>query len=204
MILGNGICSIFFRSARAFVLRYQSWYGELSFETQPYKDNVNNGVQNSARIRVLQNREIIRGDQVLLRQANSLSDEEAYYFVERAYHGLDDDNGQPITDLTLTLSLMTDRVTLIEGVAVTDSMGPTSTQPSATGRRIVAAEVQTISTEERYQAMAYGEKPEVRALIYADEYADEPFVLLDGNILCIQRKEKNGIRIGITCERAKA
>jgi SPP1 family predicted phage head-tail adaptor len=199
MLLDKGICSVFRRGTHAFTLLYQFWYGALSFETQSSKDNENTGVQNSARIRVLQNQEVIQGDLAVLRQTIALADTESYYIVDRAYHGQDDDNGQPITDLTLTQSLMTERMILIAGETFTDSMGTQTVKPSTTVRRTIAAEVQAISTEERYQAMAYGEKPEIRALIYADEYADEPFAALDGIVYRIQRRAKKGKWFELTC-----
>ena len=122
MILDNGICTVLRRTNRAFSVVCKSWYGELSFETQPSQENQAVGTQIAARVRIQQAREIIRGDVAVLRDTDALSDTEAYYEVTRAYHGNDGDNGQPITDLTLAASLMTERLTLVPGVSATDGM----------------------------------------------------------------------------------
>jgi SPP1 family predicted phage head-tail adaptor len=199
MILDNGICTVLRRTDRIFTPVCKSWYGELSFETQPSQDNQAVGVQSAARVRIHQTREVIKGDVAVLRNADTLSDIEAYYEVTRAYHGNDDDNGQPITDLTMATSLMTERLTLVPGEVSDDSMSAKATHPALSGRRTVAAEVQSISADEQYEAMAYGEKPEMKALIYADEYAGEPYVELDGTLYKIQRRNKNGKRLELTC-----
>jgi len=101
MILDSGICSVFRRGERAFARLTQSWYGELSFETQPSKENLNDGVQTGARIRIHEARNISHGDVIVLRDVSTLATFDPCYEVVRAYHGQDDDNGLPITDLTL-------------------------------------------------------------------------------------------------------
>ena len=77
---------------------FESWYGELSFETSPARPTgVREETRTAARIRVLQNRKINEKDRVRL----SDDPKEPTYQVRRAYHGFDEDNGEPITDLTL-------------------------------------------------------------------------------------------------------
>jgi len=202
MILDNGICTVLRRTNRAFSVVCKSWYGELSFETQPSQENQAVGTQSAARVRIQQAREIIRGDVAVLRDTDTLSDAEAYYEVTRAYHGNDGDNGQPITDLTLAASLMTERLTLVPGVSVTDGMSAKSVRPSDSGRRTVAAEGQAVTAEERYEAMAFGEKPEIRALIYRDEYDGEAFAVFNHTLFRILRRVKTGVRMELTCGEA--
>lgn len=52
-------------------------------------------VEISARIRVVQNRAISNHDVVILPTGVT------QYEITRAFHGADDENGQPISDLTL-------------------------------------------------------------------------------------------------------
>ncbi len=111
MILDRGICSIFSKQNAAgpgekpryeYALKYQAYYGELSFETSPvFRTENREDVQTDARIRVPQDRSITNHDAVVLRDAHCLSPGEQRYEVIRAYHGNDDDNGLPVTDISL-------------------------------------------------------------------------------------------------------
>ena len=111
MILDSGIFTLFERvdvskpgGLPTFDYRIldKGWYGELNFETAPITPTDNReDTQTSARIRVLQNRRITNHNIVVLADVLSLADGLERYDVTRAYHGVDDDNGQPITDLTL-------------------------------------------------------------------------------------------------------
>lgn len=103
MILDKGICTIYELKNVAppgdmpemkLVHKYQSWYGELNFETVPVNAAMQEMVETSARIRVLQNRGITNHNVVILVDGEQ-------YEVTRAYHGTDEENGEPITDLTL-------------------------------------------------------------------------------------------------------
>ena len=67
MILDKGFCSIYevANSAPAggmpvekLTLKYQSWYGELDFSTTPYQAEMQEDVEISARVRIVQNRSI--------------------------------------------------------------------------------------------------------------------------------------------------
>ena len=78
---------------------YQSWYGELNFETSPaYPTDRREEVRTDARIRVLQNRGITELDLCTLQPVNGAA---RPYRVRRAYHGRDDESGELITDLSL-------------------------------------------------------------------------------------------------------
>jgi len=161
-------------------------------------------VQTNARVRVCQSRSLEKGDAVVLRNTNTLSDFEPSYEIIRAFHGQDDDNGQPISDLTLTASLMTEPLKLVPGVMGTDSMGAKTNRPGAANRRTVAAEVRSLGVSEQYQGMAYIQKPEMKAFIYADDYGDEPFVMLDGLLYSIQNRTKNGLKYELVCKEVEA
>lgn len=104
MILDKGICSIFSVGGTVFAPtytpKYQSWYGELNFETAPaFPTAAREEVGTSARIRVLQNRSINNGDALYFSSESTPYGDR--YDVTRAFHGIDDDSGELITDLTL-------------------------------------------------------------------------------------------------------
>jgi len=103
MILDSGICTVYEvknvappggMPRMALVQKHQSWYAELNFETTPKDAAMQEVVETSARIRVLQNREITNHNVVVLTDGEQ-------YEVIRAYHGIDEESGEPITDLTL-------------------------------------------------------------------------------------------------------
>lgn len=108
MILDKGICTVYRKENTAApgampvwtdVAYHVSWYGELSFETREARPTENREeVRCDARIRVLQNRRINNHDRVELRQPDG---ESLVYEVTRAYHGVDDESGELISDLSL-------------------------------------------------------------------------------------------------------
>lgn len=109
MILDKGICSIYQTTNTAapgdmpnetLTLVYQSWYGEINFESSPATIGAQEGVTVSNRIRILQNRIVTNHDVAVLSSTQTPLSSDPKYNVIRAYHG-NDDNGQPITDLTL-------------------------------------------------------------------------------------------------------
>lgn len=78
---------------------FAGWYGELDFETAPARPTeAREEVRTDARIRILQNRQIANHDRVVLDDASGNT---TAYEVTRAYHGRDDESGEPITDLSL-------------------------------------------------------------------------------------------------------
>lgn len=110
MILDKGYCSIYRTENTAppgsmpvegLVLKYQSWYGELNFESSPVDIGAQEGVIVSNRIRINQSRDVTNHDVAVLSVLLPPPDDAPKYNVVRAYHGIDDDNGQPITDLSL-------------------------------------------------------------------------------------------------------
>jgi len=111
MILDKGFCSIYATANVAapgdmpkeegLVLKYQSWYGELGFETSPRNVAAHEGVVVANRIRVLQNRDITNHDVAVLSSVLPPPPDTPRYNIVRVYHGFDEDNGQPISDVTL-------------------------------------------------------------------------------------------------------
>jgi hypothetical protein len=85
----------------ALTLKYQSFYGELSFETAPRNIGPQEGVAVSNRVRILQNRDIANHDMAVLSSVLPPTDDAPRYDVIRAYHGIDPESGELITDLTL-------------------------------------------------------------------------------------------------------
>lgn len=78
---------------------FESWYGELNFETSAARPtDTRKEIRTDARIRILQNREIKEHDRVAL---TAYGGDPERYEIERAYHGQDEESGEPITDLTL-------------------------------------------------------------------------------------------------------
>ncbi len=106
MILDEGICTIYSvtNSAGAgnkpvdvLTKKYQSWYGELDFSSDPvYVTEFREDVETTARIRVHQSRNISTQDVLKFD-----SDTNAKFEITRVYHANDDDNGQPISDISL-------------------------------------------------------------------------------------------------------
>lgn len=104
MILDKGICTIYSvtNSAGAgnkpvdvLTLKYQSWYGELDFSSDPvYVTEFREDVETTARIRVHQNRFISTQD-ILKFGADDKHE------ITRVYHAVDKENGQLISDLSL-------------------------------------------------------------------------------------------------------
>lgn len=106
MILDKGICTLsrLENAASAgnmpadrLVQIHQSWYAELDFSTDPeYATGHREDVAVSARIRVHQNRAITN-----LHVAELSAQPGKRYEVTRVYHGVDDESGEPISDLSL-------------------------------------------------------------------------------------------------------
>jgi hypothetical protein len=111
LILDKGICSVFSAAngaaagsmpADKLTLKYQSWYGELSFETVPARPtDYREDAETSSRIRILQNRDVTNRDAVIFTAEKTPAEDAERYEITRAYHGVDDESGELITDLTL-------------------------------------------------------------------------------------------------------
>lgn len=110
MILDDGVCTIIWAensagpgclpTLRDSGVRFASYYKELSFETSPAYPTANRLEQRAdARVRIHQCREIREDDVAELRRY--AGGEATRYRITRAYHGVDEESGEPITDLTL-------------------------------------------------------------------------------------------------------
>lgn len=98
MILDDGICTICRvrengTTAGELQEVAQVWYKGLDYSSSPYGEEYRVDTALERRIRVLRQNGLTALYAVLI-------DGERYEVV-RIYHGTDDDNGQPITDLTL-------------------------------------------------------------------------------------------------------
>jgi hypothetical protein len=114
MILDTGICTVFRRTATqepggkpaySWAPIAQSWYRELSFSTvqsDPTEHRDETRIDN--RIRIHQARNVVNQDVVVLQQCSEIPEAAVIYRVVRAFHGTDDDNSQPISDLSLEVS----------------------------------------------------------------------------------------------------
>lgn len=106
MILDKGTCTVYSigNSASAgsmpvetMTKRYESWYAELDFETNPTNPTEwREEVVTDARIRVIQNRTIVNKDAIKLSP-----EPDTWYEVMRVFHGVDDENGELISDISL-------------------------------------------------------------------------------------------------------
>lgn len=110
MILDDGICTVFAKSNIApkghkpifdFSWKHGGWYKQISFSTTPRNSEVRESTTIARRIRILQNQDITNHDVVVLDDVMEVPNEGTVYEVVRAFHGLDDDTGEPISDLYL-------------------------------------------------------------------------------------------------------
>lgn len=122
MILDSGICTVFKKTdisepggmpVFGLKVRTKAFFGMLDFATeQEWPTELREETEVAARIRILQDRAITNHDAVVLEDVNtgtdSMTAEELHNAfdvtvleVTRAYHGHDDETGEPITDLTL-------------------------------------------------------------------------------------------------------
>lgn len=117
MILDSGICTVFraqdisepgAKPVTSYEPIWQSWYGELDYETAPAwitEGRKEQRVDN--RIRIYQCREIRQNDVVVLEALSDFgqrSEASVVYKVVRAWHGADNAGPSPISDLSLEVS----------------------------------------------------------------------------------------------------
>lgn len=111
MILDRGICRIYRKVSTTppggkptstLEMIHESYYGELAFETSPARPTEKREeTQTATRVRILQDRRINNQDVAELQPFDGTSAKTEKYRIRRAYHGVDDKNGEQITDLTL-------------------------------------------------------------------------------------------------------
>lgn len=111
MILDSGICSIFLEVDKSepggmpqigYEMLTAGWYGLLNYETMPkWPTSDREEREVSLRIRVLRDTRINSKCTVILQEIYEVAGDVERYEVSRAYHGVDDESGEEITDLTL-------------------------------------------------------------------------------------------------------
>lgn len=111
MILDDGICTVFLKQNQAvvghmpvfgFVPVHQSWYKKLSFTTSPrYLSEQREYSQISLKIRVLRSESVTNHAIVVLRETDTVLPTDTQYEVVRAYHDVDPETVDPITDIDL-------------------------------------------------------------------------------------------------------
>lgn len=114
MILDRGLCRIYRRKSTTAPggkptsteeLIFESYYGELNFETSPARPTERREeTQTAARIRILQNREIRKEDTAELNPFDGTEAKTEKYRIVRAWHGKDEESGEAISDLTLEVN----------------------------------------------------------------------------------------------------
>lgn len=111
VILDDGICTVFEMVDRAEPggmpdlepqEKAMAWFGYLDFATAEAWPTIGREeTEVTTRIRIHQDRSITNKNVVVLQETHTIEPGMERLEVVRAYHGHDDDNGQPITDLTL-------------------------------------------------------------------------------------------------------
>lgn len=114
MILDRGLCRIYRQKSitepggkpkSTEEMIFESYYGELNFETSPARPTEKREeTQTAARIRILQNREIRKQDVAELIPFDGTEAKTVKYRIARAWHGADDESGEMISDLTLEVT----------------------------------------------------------------------------------------------------
>ena len=111
MLLKDGIATVYARmdvSGPGEAPRYERavrekcLYAELSFETSPADPTKKRReLRTDTRIRIRQCRAIREEDEVELESFHEESGLQTLYRVQRAFHGMDEESGEAISDLTL-------------------------------------------------------------------------------------------------------
>lgn len=114
MILDRGLCRIYRQVSvtepggkpkSEEELIFESYYGELNFETSPARPtDKREETQTAARIRILQNRNIRKADVAELIPFDGTESKSEKCRIRRAWHGNDDQSGEAISDLTLEVN----------------------------------------------------------------------------------------------------
>ena len=138
MILDRGTCTVYRKESTTepggkpkseLVPIHESYYGELSFETAPFRPTEKREeTRTAARVRILQNRKIRNQDVAELTPFDGTEGKTEKYRITRAWHGDDSDSGQPISDLTLEV---TEKPNIQKAVTPTQSTGGSSSGNSA-------------------------------------------------------------------------
>ena len=111
MLLDQGICTILTKTDISGegkkpkyerTIKAQSYFGRLSFETSPqWPTEHREETKIAERVRILQCRTIGKDDVAELVDFSDPTQTPQTYKISRAYHGIDDESGEMISDLSL-------------------------------------------------------------------------------------------------------
>lgn len=111
MLLDQGTCTIYTKTDVSGpgekpryerTIKAQSYFGRLSFETSPqWPTEHREETKIAERVRILQCRTISKGDVAELVDFSDPTQTPQTYKINRAYHGIDDESGETISDLSL-------------------------------------------------------------------------------------------------------
>lgn len=88
-------------------------------------------------------------------------------------------------------------ITLLGGEPSVNAAGDTI---PGSARTDVVARIRSVGQSEFYQAQALGQKPEIKAVIWAVEYAGQQQVEIDGRVYRINRTYQDGDHMELTCQ----
>lgn len=196
MILDTGICKIYrVRAGRpqtsptsGLKAVYNNWYATLGHES----GGGGEAGDNQLRIRC-HDGDIAEYDIAMIGKQP--------WRVTRVYHGKDDENGQPIADLTLVqgprhfvlLKLIPRTVTM-------DSLNTMTGLPDMERSKSIWGSIGAVNADEYYEAEAAGHELSLRAEIYAADYDSEPYIEYKDNVYQAVRTELRGPMVNIICE----
>ncbi|MBQ8617636.1 MAG: hypothetical protein IJ418_08990 [Clostridia bacterium] len=111
MLLDDGMCTIYTKTDVSGpgekpryekTIKAESYYGRLSFETSPqWPTEHREETKIAERVRILQCRSIRKDDVAELIDFSDATQTAQTYKITRAFHGIDDDSGEEISDLSL-------------------------------------------------------------------------------------------------------
>lgn len=111
MLLDQGVCTIYTKTDVSGpgekprferTIKAQSYFGRLSFETSPqWPTQHREETKIAERVRILQCRKIDKDDVAELVDFSDPTQTSQTYKISRAYHGVDDESGEMISDLSL-------------------------------------------------------------------------------------------------------
>ena len=88
-------------------------------------------------------------------------------------------------------------ITLLGGAPAVNAAGDAI---PGSARTDVIARIRSVGQSEFYQAQALGQKPEVKAVIWAVEYGGQRQIEIDGRLYRVNRTFQDGDRMELTCQ----
>jgi len=196
MILDAGICTIYrVRPGRGEASpvaglepSYVNWYGLLRYESGSGAET--GDITQKIRIH---DADVAEFDIAVIA--------EKPWRITRVYHGVDDDNHQPIADVTLARGERHFvRAALVPRRVTTDALNTITGLPDTDNSRSVWVATGAVNADEYYAAEAVGHELSMRIEVYAADYADEPFVEYGETMYRVRRVERRGTVVNLVCE----